>query len=453
MTKNTDKIIFLFLAAHLLIWTLVPSLTNKNLPLDTIEHLAWASNLDWGFNKHPPMVAFVLEVFFRIFGNQDWAYYFLSQIFVCFAFYIIWKFSEDFFKNKNYRLISVLLLSGISFYNYTTPEFNVYICELPFWALTVYFSWKAFKSNKSKDWLLFGFFAGLGVLSHYLFIYLLIALDFYFLYMIINKKINFKCLVSLVPFFLILLPHLNWLIENNYTTLTYGMHRTGLSESSLINHLSLPFIFLAKQFGLLIPFFIMFLFIVSKIKTKLNFKDNKTVFLLATNVLPIFLIFLTSLFLGIKIRTMWMTPFYLFLGVMIVYSFQKQLNFKKIKSFFVIFLFLFILSPSVYLYISLSQNNKRTDYAGKEIADLVQRKWDKNYTNEIGFVVGDEWFGGNLSYHLESRPIWFNELNPSLINSHKGVIYTGNSKVLEKICPGVFGSIQKQGICMIGNKR
>ena len=453
MTKNTDKIIFLFLAAHLLIWTLVPSLTNKNLPLDTIEHLAWASNLDWGFNKHPPMVAFVLEVFFRIFGNQDWAYYFLSQIFVCFAFYIIWKFSEDFFKNKNYRLISVLLLSGISFYNYTTPEFNVYICELPFWALTVYFSWKAFKSNKSKDWLLFGLFAGLGVLSHYLFIYLLIALDFYFLYMIINKKINFKCLVSLVPFFLILLPHLNWLIENNYRTLTYGMHRTGLSEFSLMNHLSLPFIFLAKQFGLLIPFFIMFFFIVSKIKTKLNFKDNKIVFLLATNILPIFLIFLTSLFLGIKIRTMWMTPFYLFFGVMIVYSFQKQLNFKKIKSFFAIFLFLFILSPSAYLYISLSQNNKRTDYAGKEIADLVQRKWNKNYKNEIGFVVGDEWFGGNLSYHLESRPIWFNELNPSLINSDKGVIYTGNSKVLKKICPGVFGSIQKQGICMIGNKR
>ena len=67
MTKNTDKIFFLFIAAHLLVWTLVPSLTNKNLPLDTIEHLAWASNLDWGFNKHPPMVAFVLKVFYQIF--------------------------------------------------------------------------------------------------------------------------------------------------------------------------------------------------------------------------------------------------------------------------------------------------------------------------------------------------------------------------------------------------
>tara|TARA_Y100001970_G_scaffold278073_1_gene383262 strand:+ start:2497 stop:3855 length:1359 start_codon:yes stop_codon:yes gene_type:complete len=452
MTKSTNKLFFLFVSAHLLIWTLVPSLSNKNLPLDTIEHLAWASNLDWGFNKHPPMVAFVLNVFYQIFGNQDWAYYFLSQIFVCFAFFIVWKLSEDFFKNTTHRLISILLLSGISFYNYTTPEFNVYICELPFWALTVYFSWKASKNNKTQDWLLLGFFAGLGVLSHYLFIYLLIALEFYFLYMIINKKINFKCFISLVPFFLILLPHLNWLIENNYTTLTYGMHRTGLSEFSIINHITLPFIFLGKQIGLLIPFFIMFLFFIYKIKTKFNLKDNKVIFLLIINVVPIILIFLTSLFLGIKIRTMWMTPFYLFLGMILVYFFQKQIILKRIKRFVFVFLFLFILSPSAYLYVSLSQDNKRTDYPGKEIADLVQRKWDRNYKNEIGFVVGDEWFGGNLSYHLKSRPIWFNELDPNLINSDKGVIYTGNSNVLKKICPGLFGSILKQGICMIGNK-
>ena len=38
---------FIFALSHLIIWTLIPSLTNKNLPLDTIETLAWGSNLDW----------------------------------------------------------------------------------------------------------------------------------------------------------------------------------------------------------------------------------------------------------------------------------------------------------------------------------------------------------------------------------------------------------------------
>ena len=70
-TRNINNILYIFIALHLVIWTLVPSLTNHNLPLDTIEHLAWGSNLDWGFNKHPPLSAFVLEVFYQIFGSQD----------------------------------------------------------------------------------------------------------------------------------------------------------------------------------------------------------------------------------------------------------------------------------------------------------------------------------------------------------------------------------------------
>ena len=61
MTKRAPNIFFLFLLIHLLIWVLVPTLTNLNLPLDTIEALAWGSNLDWGFNKHPPMSAFAVD--------------------------------------------------------------------------------------------------------------------------------------------------------------------------------------------------------------------------------------------------------------------------------------------------------------------------------------------------------------------------------------------------------
>ena len=31
------------------------------------------------------------------------------------------------------------------------------------------------------------------------------------------------------------------------------------------------------------------------------------------------------------------------------------------------------------------------------ISELVQRRWDKNFTNNISIVVGDEWYAGNLS--------------------------------------------------------
>ena len=95
--------------------------------------------------------------------------------------------------------------------------------------------------------------------------------------------------------------------------------------------------------------------------------------------MPIFLIFLTSAVTGSKIRTMWMTPFYLFFGVLFIYIFQSQINLKKVKSFLYGFLFLFFLSPILYTLDSVSNKEKRTDYPGKEIAAKVQITWDQNF--------------------------------------------------------------------------
>ena len=380
--RNINNLFYIFITTHLFVWTLVPSITNNNLPLDTIEALAWGSNLDWGFNKHPPASAFFVEVFYQIFGSNDWAYYLLSQIFVIISFFVVWKFSEEFFNNKTYSLLSVLLLEGIYFYNFTSPEFNVNVCQLPFWALSVLYAWKGFKDNKTLDWLLFGLFAALGILSKYLFIYLLVAMDVFFGYMLIKKKINLKSLIFFISFFLVLLPHLIWLTENDYVTITYGLHRTGTGNQNLLDHLFHPIIFLGKQIGILIPFFLMVVLLVSKLKTRFDFKDKKLLFLLTVNIVPIILMFLTSMIMGVKIRTMWMTPFYLFFGVLLVYIFQSQINLKKLKGFVSVFLILFVFSPFVYAYISITETDKRTDYPGRDIAAKVQLQWDKNFSDK-----------------------------------------------------------------------
>ena len=453
--KNINKVFLVFLFFHLIMWTLIPSLSNVNLPLDTIEHLAWASNLEWGFSKHPPMVAFILEFFFQIFGNQDWAYYFLSQFFVIIAFFVVYKFSEEILNNKKLSLLSVLLLEGIIFYNFTTPEFNVNVAQLPFWALSVYYTWRCLKYDKLVDFLFLGLFVVLGFLSKYLFIYLILGIKLVFVYFIRKgKKIKFSHYFIAGPIaLLILLPHLIWLIENDYSTITYAFQRTG-GVGAFIDHLFYPLVFLSKQIGILVPFLLMIFFLIKKIKIKINFKDDKFIFLILTVVTPILLILLTSMILGAKIRTMWMTPFYLFSGTLIIYIFKTQININKLRSFFSLFLILFFLSPFTYYYISITQTDKRTDYPGKEIARLVQNKWDNNFRNEIKIVIGDEWFAGNLSYHLNSRPTWMNSLKngAEAIELNEGVIYTGNPKILKKVCPGVFGTINPVGYCMIGQK-
>ena len=453
--KNISNIFLIFLLSHTLIWTFVPSLTNINLPLDTIEALAWGSNLQWGFSKHPPLSAFAVEIIFQFFRNQDWAYYLLSQLFVILSFYIIFKFAEDFLNNQKLAFLSVLLLEGIYFYNYTSPEFNVNVCQLPFWAASIYFTWKCISYEKKVDFFFLGIVLGLGVLSKYLFIYLLLGIKFLFIYLIINrKKINLLNYFIAGPIFLIILsPHIFWLVENNFSTIFYGFQRTG-GIGNYFEHLSNPLIFIIKQIGILLPFAVMSYFLTKNLKFKFNFKDKKLIFLIFVVIVPLLLVLLTSIILGAKIRTMWMTPFYLFLGVFFIYIFQNYISLKKLKTFYLVFMFIFLLSPTIYIAVSVSNDNKRTDYPGKEIARLVQEKWDKNFINEIKHVVGDEWYAGNLSYHLNSRPKWYQSLQDktSKIGNNDGVIYTGNPKVLEKICPGVFGTIRPVGYCMIGQK-
>ena len=410
-TRNINNIFYIFITAHLVSWTLVPAFTNYNLPLDTIEHLAWGSNLEWGYNKHPPMVAFVLEIFYQIFGSQDWSYYFLSQIFVIISFYYVFKLSNEILNNNLLSLISVLLIESIYFYNFTTPEFNVNVCQLPFWSITVYYSWKIYseKNIKFSDFFLVGLFAAFGFLSKYLFLYLLVSIDILFIYLIFIKKdikFNFKYLITFEVFLIILIPHLIWLYNNEFITITYGLSRTGLEQSSIVDHIKFPIIFFIKQIVILIPFLFLIWLLVKKIKLRFNLKDKKLLFLLAINILPIFLIFLTSILTGSKIRTMWMTPFYLFFGTLFLYMFQSQINIKKLKLFICGFIFLFFLSPTLYIYVSISNEDKRTDYPGKEIAIKTQYAWDQKFNSTINVVYGNEWNAGNLSYHLKTRPVW-----------------------------------------------
>ena len=126
-----------------------------------------------------------------------------------------------------------------------------------------------------------------------------------------------------------------------------------------------------------------------------------------------------------------------------------------------VFLALFIFSPVAYSYVSIINKDKRTDYPGKEISQIVQKKWDNNFTNEIIVVGGDDWHSWNLSYHLKNRPKWDNifenKKNPAIKNKDGGFVLIGDKEILQKICNGIFFTVldhnlKSLGVCMIGKK-
>ena len=167
--------------------------------------------------------------------------------------------------------------------------------------------------------------------------------------------------------------------------------------------------------------------------------------------------FIINLVINISPFTGLIRSMIVYIGVLFVYIFQKKIVLKKLKYFLSIFSILFVLSPASYLYISFTETDKRTDYPGKKISQIVQEQWENNFTNKIGLVAGDVWHGGNLSYHLKSRPKWDNILEAkktiSLKDIEGGFVIIGDSETLQKICSGIFFRAETQGICMVGAKK
>jgi len=405
------KIFYLLCLYHLIIWTIIPYFSNKNLPLDVIEALAWGQDFDLGYNKHPPLSAWIPGLLFKIFGNKDWIYYLLSQVFILISFIFLWKLSSFFLNKKSHILLSILAIEGIAFYTFDTPQFNVNICQIPLWIGTVYFFFKSIKDNKITDWIFLGVFAALGFLTKYIFVYLLISLFFYLIFILTKKKrINFKFLYALLIFFLITAPHFKWLIQNDFTTLYYALKRGGLNEFNIYNHLLNPIKFLINQITILLPFLLLIYFLIKKIKIRLPLNNEKFIFLLFSFLLPFLLILITSIITGSRIRTMWMIPFYSLIGIFFIFLYQDQINFKKIKNFIILLIIFLIVSPILYSLRSI-YSDSRTSYEGRKIASQIEGEWKTISKDKISNVGFSEWYAGNLSYQLSNRPKVFLEEN------------------------------------------
>jgi hypothetical protein len=84
---------------------------------------------------------------------------------------------------------------------------------------------------------------GLGILSKYFFLYLIIGIAIFFIHTFIKeKKFRFGSLITTFFFIIILVPHLIWMVNNDFVTIAYGLKRTA-GEPSSLNHVINPLIF------------------------------------------------------------------------------------------------------------------------------------------------------------------------------------------------------------------
>lgn len=401
----------LILLAHVLVWTVVPTLTNGNLPLDVIEHLVWGREWQMGYDKHPPLVAWMLETAGWISGGRDWGPYAVSQLCVGIALWAMWRLGLTLFDERQ-ALISVVLMEGVYYHTYSSPEFNVNVALMAFWALTILAYRIALEHRTSASWLALGVTAGLAILGKYTAGFLLLAL---LIHLIIDPRARTAWrssgpYLAGVSLLLVITPHLIWMWQHDFITLTYAVNRTGTTRT-LLDHVRNPLEFLLAQLILLLFPWLMLRSLGPR--AALGRDPERSRFILLAALGPLLLIAMLSLLTGMRMRSMWGSPMLVMAGIVLVWYAGPAMRSWNVRRFAMTATLVALFFPAAYVATYIYGDGKRTQFPGRVLAETISGEWHARYGTPLPTVVSTYWLGGNVSWYSADRPSVYIEADPA----------------------------------------
>ncbi len=276
---------------------------------DEVNYWQWSRYLDLGYHDHPPMVAWTIWLSTKLFGQNEFAVRFASNIGLFIASMYMMLLAGRWFSWRC-ALHTAILSQGILLFNGTaliaTPDGML----LPCWAAVCYHAGRALERGNAGQWLLTGIWFGLGLLSKYT---MLLFLPSILLYLLLSKK-HRKRLFALSPWvgltfgFMVFSPVIIWNSRNEWATFRHVLYMGGVDSKSLITFQYIGD-YLASQAALLSPvIFILILtaWLSSYRHKRLRYDDAKYLYWMSLTT------FLVFFFLSLHSRVYgnWSAPAY-----------------------------------------------------------------------------------------------------------------------------------------------
>lgn len=394
-----NKSLSIFLLCHLIVWSLLPIVLRPNLPMDSAEALVWGFIGEWGTDKHPPLSGFFADIAYRLFQSPA-ALYVLSQFFVVGGLAYIYKLAKLFLP-KAQALASVLVLEGVAYYNFVTPEYNVNVIALLLWPAASYYFYKAVCQNKFADWCLFGIFAGLNILNKYVSGILLLCLGLYLIFDKKGKKAlkSWKVYAAALIAFALITPHVIWLYRHDWFVLDYFLSRSGEGKTLPFGlaHIAYPLKFLGAQLmSSALALAVFFTVRRKSLKQDVLVSKQDRTFIFYAGVLPVLIMSVISLSLGIKLKSMWGSPVLYMLGIALFVWFpfeRKKLDGVFLKAGYTM---LVLFAAAFFTQVMLTSSAKFKLNA----ADFVREVNGSRYA----YVGGSVWLASTVGVYADTHP-------------------------------------------------
>jgi len=224
--KERDRTVAMLLIGYCAVWSIYAALAkgSQDIHFDMGEMAVWGREAGIGTPKHPPFAAWLVRGWFSVFPQTDAAYYLFAMVLATVSLWIAWRISENYLEAEK-RVVALLLLTFVPFFNFHALKYNANAVLVPLWAVATWCFLRSFET-RSVVWAAFaGLAAAAAMLGKYWSVFLLAGF-------VIGALIDSRRAAyfrSAAPYVtvavgaLALAPHVIWIVKNDFAPFTYAV--------------------------------------------------------------------------------------------------------------------------------------------------------------------------------------------------------------------------------------
>ncbi len=397
---------------HAVLWTFGPALISGNLHSDTLEAAYWGRDLALGYSKHPPLTTWLIDFALRLGVYPIASLMLASQVTVAVAAVFVWKSVRLYASQQTAALaVAIFILSpAASFY---AVQINHNSVLAPFYAATLYFGLIYLELGRWRDAIGLGIAVGLGVITKYEIAFAVAPL--LVLAVVVPRfRETFSrpaSYVSVLIFLAILAPHVWWLNENNWPSLSRALGSEKITDINAFN-ISLVNALVGALALLAVPTAVLLGTRRKRAEDDEIIRPDRERIAFVLLFVPIVGLLLSSIATWQVLKPLWVLPLTTStaIGLALLFpagAFGVGLSEKAIARFTIIVSGLVLVAFALYLMIAAAINRPLTAYSAetKALSEATERLWAKHSKSPLKCVVTVERkLGPSVVLWMRSRP-------------------------------------------------
>ena len=204
-----------------------------------------------------------------------------------------------------------------------------------------------------------------------------------------------------------LIPHLYWLYQHHFITLTYAEHVSSdyTEIRKTLNHVSFPLRFFANNIIDVAGLFILLWPFYNKNKIQLDVDSFKWQFLIFIGMGPLILSLGLCIISGDYFPPRWATPYFFTLGILSLAYLKPIITKKNLQCFAItLVLFsatLFIIRMSAFMF--FARPGSDAFLPNKKIALSLSQLWQEQYHSKLPYLAGSNYLVATVTPYLSDE--------------------------------------------------